>query len=82
MAGSGLELEERIEHWQERVHELEKQNESLPSKLLSADQQLQIPGHTPCPYSCVQSFISSGLKRVSEAAGMPEHIRKGVIHIY
>lgn len=82
VAGSGLELEERIEHWQEKVHDVEKQNESPPSKLLSADQQLQIPGHRPYPSSCAQSSNSSALRKVSEAAVMPEHTRKGVIHIY
>ncbi|XP_074769508.1 protein fantom isoform X3 [Athene noctua] len=75
--GQAVELEEMIEHLQERVRELEKQNESLRSKLISTKQQLQIQGHRPCPYSYVQSRINTGLK-VSEAAGMPEHAKKGV----
>ncbi|NXA19459.1 FTM protein, partial [Ibidorhyncha struthersii] len=77
--GQAVELEEMIEHLQERVRELEKQNESLRSKLISAKQQLQIQGHGPCLYSYVQSRIDTGLKKVSEAAGMPEHAKKGMI---
>ncbi|XP_075017218.1 protein fantom isoform X2 [Calonectris borealis] len=76
--GQAVELEEMIEHLQERVRELEKQNESLRSKLISTKQQLQIQGHRPCPYSYVQSRINTGLKKVSEAAGMPEHTKKGM----
>ncbi|KFQ95738.1 Protein fantom [Nipponia nippon] len=76
--GQAVELEEMIEHLQERVRELEKQNESLRSKLISTKQQLQIQGHRPCPYSYVQSRINTGLKKVSEAAGMPEHAKKGM----
>ncbi|XP_054696422.1 protein fantom isoform X1 [Grus americana] len=76
--GQAVELEEMIEHLQERVRELEKQNESLRSKLISTKQQLQIQGHRPCPYSNVQSRINTGLKKVSEAAGTPEHAKKGM----
>ncbi|NWY50911.1 FTM protein, partial [Chionis minor] len=76
--GQAVELEEMIEHLQERVRELEKQNESLRSKLISTKQQLQIQGHRPCPYSYVQSRINTGLKKVSEAAGMPEQTKKGM----
>ncbi|PKU38861.1 protein fantom [Limosa lapponica baueri] len=61
--GQVVELEEMIEHLQERVRELEKQNESLRSKLISTKQQLQIQGHRPCPYSYVQSRINTGLKK-------------------
>ncbi|XP_075621749.1 protein fantom isoform X3 [Balearica regulorum gibbericeps] len=76
--GQAVELEEMIERLQERVRELEKQNESLPSKLISTKQQLQIQGHRPCPYSYVQSRINTGLKKVGEAAGTPEHAKKGM----
>ncbi|XP_009864803.1 PREDICTED: protein fantom-like, partial [Apaloderma vittatum] len=76
--GQAVELEEMIERLQERVRELEKQNESLHSKLISAKQQLQIQGRRPRPYSYVQSRIDSGLRKVSEAAGTPEHAKKGM----
>uniref|UniRef100_A0A8C3PT75 RPGRIP1 like n=1 Tax=Calidris pygmaea TaxID=425635 RepID=A0A8C3PT75_9CHAR len=76
--GQAVELEEMIEHLQERVRELEKQNESLRSKLISTKQQLQIQGHRPCPYSYVQSRINTGLRKVSEAAGTLEHTKKGM----
>ncbi|KAM4751966.1 protein fantom isoform 4-T7 [Cyanocitta cristata] len=76
--GQALELEEMIEHLRERVRELEKQNESLRNKLISTKQQLQIQGHRLCPYSSVQSRVNTGLKKENEAAGMPEHTKKGM----
>ncbi|XP_017596677.1 PREDICTED: protein fantom isoform X6 [Corvus brachyrhynchos] len=76
--GQALELEETIEHLRERVRELEKQNESLRNKLISTKQQLQIQGHRLCPYSSIQSRVNTGLKKESEAAGMPEHTKKGM----
>ncbi|XP_027518244.1 protein fantom-like isoform X2 [Corapipo altera] len=76
--GQALELEEMMEHLQERVRELEKQNENLRNKLISTKQQLQIQGHRPCPYSHVQSRVNTGLRKVSEASGTPEHAKKGM----
>ncbi|XP_014798044.1 PREDICTED: protein fantom isoform X1 [Calidris pugnax] len=76
--GQAVELEEMIERLQERVRELEKQNESLRSKLISTKQQLQIQGHGPCPYSYVQSRVNTGLRKASEAAGTLEHAKKGM----
>ncbi|XP_059715651.1 protein fantom isoform X3 [Haemorhous mexicanus] len=76
--GQALELEEMIEHLREKVHELEKQNESLRSKLISTKQQLQIQGHRPCLYSSIQSRVNTGLKKECEIAGMPEHTKKGM----
>ncbi|KAM7042860.1 protein fantom-like isoform 4-T5 [Acridotheres tristis] len=76
--GQALELEDVIEHLRERVRELEKQNESLRNKLISTKQQLQIQGHRPCLYSSIQSRVNTGLKKESEAAGMPEHTKKGM----
>ncbi|XP_017669797.1 PREDICTED: protein fantom-like [Lepidothrix coronata] len=76
--GQALELEETIEHLQERVRELEKQNENLRNKLISTKQQLQLQGHRPCPYSHVQSRVNSGLRKGNEASGTPEHARKGM----
>ncbi|NXI61900.1 FTM protein, partial [Anseranas semipalmata] len=76
--GQAVELEEMIERLQERVRELEKQNESLRSKLVSTKQQLQIQGHRPNPYSYVQSRINTGLKKGSDVPGMLEHAKKGM----
>ncbi|XP_009074363.1 PREDICTED: protein fantom-like, partial [Acanthisitta chloris] len=76
--GQAVELEEMIEHLQERVHELEKQNESLRNKLISTKQQLQIQGHRPCPYSYVQPRVNTGLRKASEAAAVLEHTKKGM----
>ncbi|XP_065589340.1 protein fantom isoform X2 [Cyrtonyx montezumae] len=76
--GHAVELEEMIERLQERVHDLEKQNDSLRSKLIASKQQLHLQGHRPNPYKYVQSRIDTGLKKASDAAGMPEHIKKGM----
>nr|XP_025957997.1 protein fantom isoform X7 [Dromaius novaehollandiae] len=76
--GQAVELEEMIEHLQEKVRELEKQNEGLHNKLISTKQQLQIQGHRPSPYSYVQSRINTGLRKVSDVAGMQEHGKKGM----
>ncbi|XP_054245589.1 protein fantom [Indicator indicator] len=76
--GQAVELEEMIERLQERVRELEKQNDSLRSKLILTKQQLQFVGHRPYPYSYVQSRINTGLKKVNEATGMPGHGKKGM----
>ncbi|KFP06636.1 Protein fantom [Calypte anna] len=76
--GQVVDLEEMIERLQERVRELEKQNEGLRGKLIATKQQLQLQGHRPCPYRYVQSRIDTGLKKGSEAAGMPEHGKKGM----
>lgn len=76
--GQAVELEEMIERLQERVRELEKQNESLRGKLISTKQQLQIQGHRPNSYNHVQSRINTGLKKVNDSAGMLEHPKKGI----
>ncbi|NXJ06987.1 FTM protein, partial [Odontophorus gujanensis] len=76
--GHAVELEEMIERLQERVHDLEKQNESLRSKLVASKQQLHLQGYRPKPYKYVQSRIDTGLKKASDAAGMPEHTKKGM----
>nr|7YFU_A Chain A, Protein fantom [Mus musculus]7YFU_B Chain B, Protein fantom [Mus musculus] len=39
-----VEMEEMIEQLQEKVHELERQNEVLKNRLISAKQQLQVQG--------------------------------------
>lgn len=78
--GQAVELEEMIERLQERVRELEKQNDNLRSKLILTKQQLQVMGRRPYPY--IQSRINTGLKKVSEAAGVPGHRKKGTSHIY
>ncbi|XP_021264051.1 protein fantom isoform X2 [Numida meleagris] len=76
--GHAVELEEMIERLQERVHDLEKQNESLRNKLVSSKQQLHIQSQRPNPYKYVQSRVNTGLKKASDAAGMLEHTKKGM----
>ncbi|KAM8799256.1 protein fantom [Eudromia elegans] len=76
--GQAVELEEMIEHLQEKVRELEKQNEGLHNRLIATKQQLQIQGHRPNPYSYVQSRINTGLRKVSDVPGVQEHAKKGM----
>nr|XP_048672965.1 protein fantom isoform X12 [Caretta caretta] len=75
--GQDVELEEMIEQLQEKVRELEKQNEGIRKRLISTKQQLQVQGHRHTPYSYVQSRINTGLRKVNEAVAIPERTRKG-----
>ncbi|XP_067407257.1 protein fantom isoform X3 [Emydura macquarii macquarii] len=76
--GQDVELEEMIEQLQEKVRELEKQNEGLRNQLISTKQQLQVQGHRHTPYSYVQSRINTGLRKVNEAVAIQERTRKGM----
>ncbi|XP_061243198.1 protein fantom isoform X3 [Bos javanicus] len=76
--GRDVEMEEMIERLQEKVHELERQNEVLKSRLISTKQQLQIQGHRHTPYSYVQSRVNTRRRRVNENAGLQECPRKGI----
>ncbi|XP_055409606.1 protein fantom isoform X4 [Bubalus kerabau] len=76
--GRDVEMEEMIERLQEKVHELERQNEVLKSRLISTKQQLQIQGHRHTPYSYVQSRVNTGRRRGNENAGLQECPRKGI----
>lgn len=67
--GRDVELEEMIEQLQEKVHELERQNEALKNRLMSAKQQLQIQGGRQAPYSHVQARVDAGRRRASESTG-------------
>lgn len=77
--GRDVEMEEMIERLQEKVHELERQNEVLKNRLISTKQQLQIQGHRQTPYSYVQSRVNTGRRKVNENAGLQECPRKGKI---
>ncbi|XP_054552847.1 protein fantom isoform X2 [Talpa occidentalis] len=76
--GRDLEMEEMIEQLQEKVHELERQNEALKNRLISAKQQLQIQGHRQAPYNYVQSRINTGRRKINDNAGPQEGPRKGI----
>ncbi|XP_032111504.1 protein fantom isoform X4 [Sapajus apella] len=75
--GRDVEMEEMIEQLQEKVHELERQNEALKHRLISAKQQLQIQGYRQTPYNNVQSRINTGRRKANENAGFQECPRKG-----
>lgn len=79
--GRDVEMEEMIEQLQDKVHELERQNEVLKNRLISAKQQLQIQGHKQTPYSYVQSRVNTGRRKASENAGSQECPRKGKIKL-
>ncbi|XP_067853984.1 protein fantom isoform X2 [Heptranchias perlo] len=76
--GRDIEMEEMIEELQDRVCELEKQNEGLRNRLVAAKQQLQVQGRRNTPYSYVQSRINTGLKKVHEVAFTQENLKKGI----
>lgn len=75
--GRDVEMEEMIERLQEKVHELERQNEVLKNRLISAKQQLQIQGHRQTPYNYVQSRVNTGRRKANETAGFQECPKKG-----
>nr|XP_010594385.1 protein fantom isoform X2 [Loxodonta africana] len=76
--GRDVEMEEMIERLQEKVHELERQNEVLKNRLISTKQQLQIQGYRQTPYNYVQSRINSGRRKANENGGIQECPRKGI----
>ncbi|XP_011921584.1 PREDICTED: protein fantom isoform X1 [Cercocebus atys] len=76
--GRDVEMEEMIEQLQEKVHELERQNEALKNRLISAKQQLQTQGYRQTPYNNVQSRINTGRRKANENAGLQECPRKGI----
>ncbi|XP_026633085.1 protein fantom isoform X2 [Microtus ochrogaster] len=76
--GRDVEMEEMIEQLQEKVHELERQNEVLKNRLISAKQQLQGQGHRQTPHSRVQARINTGRRRASATTSFQECPRKGV----
>uniref|UniRef100_A0A8C2UZB8 Protein fantom n=1 Tax=Chinchilla lanigera TaxID=34839 RepID=A0A8C2UZB8_CHILA len=76
--GRDVEMEEMIEQLQEKVHELERQNEALKNRLISAKQQLQIQGYRQTPYNHVQPRINTGRRKANENAGLQECSKKGI----
>lgn len=76
--GRDVEMEEMMERLQEKVHELERQNEVLKNRLISAKQQLQIQSSRQTPYSYIQSRINTGRRKANESAGLQESPRKGI----
>lgn len=80
--GRDVEMEEMIEQLQEKVHELERQNETLKNRLISAKQQFQIHGYRQTPYNYVQSRINTGRRKVNENASLQECSKKGKNEAY
>ncbi|XP_029388448.1 protein fantom isoform X3 [Mus pahari] len=76
--GRDVEMEEMIEQLQEKVHELERQNEVLKNRLISAKQQLQVQGHRQTSYSRVQARVNTGRRRANASAGSQECPGKGI----
>ncbi|XP_063169266.1 protein fantom isoform X2 [Candoia aspera] len=76
--GQDVEMEEVIEQLQEKVRDLEKQNEIIRNRLISTKQQLQLQGHRHTPYNYVQARINTGLKKVTEGVRVQEPTKKGM----
>ncbi|XP_048402684.1 protein fantom isoform X2 [Stegostoma tigrinum] len=76
--GRDIEMEEMIEELQERVCELEKQNDGLKNRLVATKQQLQVQGRRNTPYSYIQSRVNTGLRKVHEVAFTQENLKKGI----
>ncbi|XP_053126939.1 protein fantom isoform X2 [Hemicordylus capensis] len=76
--GQDVEMEEMIEQLQEKVRDLEKQNEGIRNRLISTKQQLQLQGHRHAPYSYVQARINTGLKKANEGVAVQERAKKGM----
>uniref|UniRef100_A0A8C4PS70 Protein fantom n=1 Tax=Equus asinus asinus TaxID=83772 RepID=A0A8C4PS70_EQUAS len=76
--GRDVEMEEMIEQLQEKIHELERQNEVLKNRLISAKQQLQIQSYRQTPYNYVQSRVNTGRRKANENVGLQECPRKGI----
>ncbi|KAM6430242.1 protein fantom isoform 2-T2 [Liasis olivaceus] len=76
--GQDVEMEEVVEQLQEKVRDLEKQNEIIRNRLISTKQQLQLQGHRHTPYNYVQARINTGLKKVTEGVRVQEPTKKGM----
>ncbi|XP_046539959.1 protein fantom isoform X1 [Equus quagga] len=76
--GRDVEMEEMIEQLQEKIHELERQNEVLKNRLISAKQQLQIQSYRQTPYNYVQSRVNTGRRKANENVSLQECPRKGI----
>ncbi|KAL8194974.1 UNVERIFIED_CONTAM: Protein fantom [Gekko kuhli] len=76
--GQDVEMEEMIEQLQEKVRDLERQNDGLRHRLISTKQQLQLQGHRQAPYRYVPARIDTGLRKASEGAPVQERVKKGM----
>uniref|UniRef100_A0A8C2C8E6 RPGRIP1 like n=1 Tax=Cyprinus carpio TaxID=7962 RepID=A0A8C2C8E6_CYPCA len=71
VGGRDVEMEEMMEELQEKVQDLEKQNEGLKRRLLATKQQLQVQNRRHTPYSHIQPRINSGLRRLRDVIAKP-----------
>lgn len=76
--GQDVEMEEVIEQLQEKVRDLEKQNEMIRNRLISTKQQLQLQGQRHTPYNYVQARVNTGLKKATEGLRVHEATKKGI----
>ncbi|XP_060109557.1 protein fantom [Heteronotia binoei] len=76
--GQDVEMEEMIEELQEKVRDLERQNDGLRNRLISTKQQLQLQGHRQAPYGYIQARINTGLRKANEGARVQENAKKGM----
>ncbi|XP_036922198.1 protein fantom isoform X2 [Sturnira hondurensis] len=76
--GRDVEMEEMMEQLQEKVHELERQNEVLRNRLIAAKQQLQVQGCRQAPYNHVHSRVNTGRRKAGESTGSQDRPGKGI----
>ncbi|XP_070618022.1 protein fantom isoform X2 [Erythrolamprus reginae] len=76
--GQDVEMEEVIEQLQDKVRDLEKQNEIIRNRLISTKQQLQLQGQRHTPYNYVQARVNTGLKKATEGLRVQEIAKKGM----
>uniref|UniRef100_A0A9J8CNW2 RPGRIP1 like n=1 Tax=Cyprinus carpio carpio TaxID=630221 RepID=A0A9J8CNW2_CYPCA len=85
VGGRDVEMEEMMEELQEKVQDLEKQNEGLKRRLLATKQQLQVQNRRHTPYSHIQPRINSGLRRLRDvmpmASSRPHTPKAGIGHV-
>ncbi|KAM5191628.1 X-linked retinitis pigmentosa GTPase regulator-interacting protein 1 [Mantella aurantiaca] len=74
--GRDLEVEEAMEHLQDRVRDLERRNEALRQRLTTYKQRLQLQdGCRHCPYGAITARINSGTRKTTT---LPEKYKKGL----
>ncbi|KAL5022687.1 hypothetical protein ScPMuIL_001842 [Solemya velum] len=63
--GRDIETEERMEEFQDKIRDLDKQNLQLKEKLMLAKQQLATNNKRTTPYNNIQAKINTGIPRSS-----------------
>ncbi|XP_048736763.2 protein fantom-like isoform X2 [Ostrea edulis] len=73
--GRDIEMEEKIEEFQDHIRDLEKQNVQLKEKLMLTKQQLATTGKRSTPYNRVGSRIDTGIAKTGPDSRLTRNIR-------